>query len=99
MPVHVIIGLQDPDTEEWKPIYIDVNKLIKGAHGEYMPRESICLWYEEKDRTSTVIDNQGTPSTTFDMTGIYQHYFMYDAGNAKWLDQNVPFPPGGPKVE
>jgi hypothetical protein len=67
--------------------------LIKG-HGEYEPRESIQLWYQDGTLTSTMIFTQTTPVETFDMTGLNQHYFMYITATGTWEDQSTPFPPG-----
>ncbi|RYP89693.1 hypothetical protein DL770_004181 [Monosporascus sp. CRB-9-2] len=92
--VHVIVGIQDSSTKTWMPIYIDGDELLKGGFGKYEPRESVQIWYQENNRTSTMITDQELPVQLFDMTGIDKHYFRYSTETGTWSDQPTPYPPG-----
>ncbi|KAK4683032.1 hypothetical protein QC764_121595 [Podospora pseudoanserina] len=46
VPVHVLVGVQDPSTKTWTPIWFGNNKLLKGSHGEYEPIETVNIWYQ-----------------------------------------------------
>ncbi|KKP03701.1 hypothetical protein THAR02_04217 [Trichoderma harzianum] len=90
--VHIIVGVQDPDTKEWKIIWVGEDALIRKAHGEYQPHESIHLWYQEGDLTSTMITNHGTEFQDFDMTMNPTYYFSYSTTDTDWLTpQAQPF--------
>ncbi|KAF5987085.1 splicing factor 3b [Fusarium coicis] len=89
--VYIIVGVQDQATKEWSPIWIADNKLLKNSHGEYQPMQSINLWYQEGDKTSTMIHDQATPVQEYDMT-TEPYYFSYDVDEGKWrTPQNTSF--------
>ncbi|KAK0659198.1 hypothetical protein QBC41DRAFT_384611 [Cercophora samala] len=92
--VHVLVGVQDPNTKAWTPIWVGKNKLLKGSHGEYEPIETVNIWYQQGDQTATMISNQATSVQAYDMP---QHpvYFSYDATKGKWRtpqDNTFNFP-------
>lgn len=65
--------------------------MIKFAHGEYQPIEKVRLWYEDDNRSSTMIMSQDTPSITYKLPADVPHYFRYDTKGGKWDEQAVPF--------
>jgi len=90
--VNVIVGVQDPTTLEWTPIWVGADALLEKTHGEYTPLQSVQIWFQEGTQTSTMISNQGTPTQTFDMTPTPLYYFSYDATSGAWrTPQPTPF--------
>ncbi|KAK4660731.1 hypothetical protein QC762_121595 [Podospora pseudocomata] len=92
VPVHVLVGVQDPSTKMWTPIWFGNNKLLKGSHGEYEPIETVNIWYQQGDQTATMISNQATSIQSYDMPASHPVYFSYDAAKGKWrTPQDVTF--------
>ncbi|KAK4649741.1 uncharacterized protein QC761_0024470 [Podospora bellae-mahoneyi] len=90
--VHIIVGVQDPSSKKWTPIWVGKNKLLKGSHGEYQPIETVNIWYQQGDQTATMISNQATSVQPYEMPAARPVYFSYDASKGKWrTPQDQPF--------
>ncbi|KAE8381966.1 hypothetical protein BDV26DRAFT_288940 [Aspergillus bertholletiae] len=94
IPVHVIVGIKtdNGDDSKWQAIFVNPDKLLKNAHGEYEPTEKVLVWFEEDDRTETIIDEQGTYPKEGDMTDNHDIYYHYDIVGGAWSEQLTPYP-------
>ncbi|KAM3435089.1 hypothetical protein MY4824_005089 [Beauveria thailandica] len=60
IPINILVGIQDPNSQQWTAIYIEESQLLPKGHGECQPRESVELWYQERELTETMISGQST---------------------------------------
>jgi len=91
--VHILVGVKNTNTGNWTPIWVGTNALLKKSHGEYRPRQTIKIWFEEGVKTATIITKQGTGFTEYDMSNTPLYYFSYKADPGTWLQpQPTPFP-------
>ncbi|KAM3426031.1 hypothetical protein NHJ13734_009715 [Beauveria thailandica] len=91
-PINILVGIQDPNSRQWTAIYIEESQLLPKGHGEFQPRESVELWYQERELTETMISGQSTEVKKYDMAPTPTRWFWYNTGNGKWYDQDHPFP-------
>ncbi|KAM3458393.1 hypothetical protein MY3296_000599 [Beauveria thailandica] len=91
-PINILVGIQDPNSQQWTAIYIEESQLLPKGHGEFQPRESVELWYQERELTETMISGQSTEVKKYDMAPTPTRWFWYNTGNGKWYDQDHPFP-------
>lgn len=57
--------------------------LLKSGHGEYKPLETINIWYQEGEKSATIISSQATPIQVYDL-GPTPYFFSYNATDGKW---------------
>ncbi|KAK4667662.1 hypothetical protein QC763_0059640 [Podospora pseudopauciseta] len=90
--VHIPVGVRDPTSKKWTPIWFGKNMLLTGTHGEYQPIETVNIWYQEGQRTATMISDQSTSVQPYEMPPSRPVYFSYDAIKGKWrTPQDQPF--------
>ncbi|KPA37221.1 splicing factor 3b [Fusarium langsethiae] len=72
------------------PVHIIVG--VQDANGSWQPIWTVQIWYEEDDKTATIIGSQKTPSLTFTYTDTTSECFMYDTQTGVWrTPQSSPF--------
>ncbi|KAF2149068.1 hypothetical protein K461DRAFT_324496 [Myriangium duriaei CBS 260.36] len=91
-PVHIIVGIQDPLTKGWVPIWVAPGPLSQQDHAEYEPLQIVQIWYQNKDRTGTMISPPSTAAMTYDMTNSPIEFFMYHTDTSTWSHQPSPYP-------
>ncbi|RGP63777.1 splicing factor 3b [Fusarium sporotrichioides] len=90
-PVSIIVGVRNV-YGGWQPIWVSTDMLLQNSNGEYEPLQTVQIWYEEDDKTSTMISSQKTSSQTFTYTDTTSEYFTYDTQAGVWQSpQPSPF--------
>lgn len=72
-------------------IWVGKEPLLKGGRGQYKPLETIKIWFEQEEKTATMISKQPAHFQAFDMTPT-PVFFSYDVQEGKWrTPQNTAF--------
>ena len=52
--IHVVVGVENPATQTFDPIFIDPTELPVGSSGSYQPQEEVKWWLEGSNLTGSV---------------------------------------------
>ncbi|KAJ9132945.1 hypothetical protein NKR19_g9211 [Coniochaeta hoffmannii] len=68
MGVHIVIGVQNSQTLEFEPVFIDESTLPRDSSARYQPQETVSWWLEASNLTGQVFHSTKSSSTTYDFT-------------------------------
>ncbi|KAJ1323586.1 hypothetical protein MN608_10830 [Microdochium nivale] len=103
-PVSLVLGVQDPETGAYSPIYVGWKLTPPNAVEEIRPKEEIELWLESEKDDGLITTRRQTRVASFDMTSTkaqgYRHWFRWNfeeggGGGSGWAEQDQPFPQSG----
>ncbi|KAK1519795.1 hypothetical protein CABS01_16563 [Colletotrichum abscissum] len=66
--IHIVVGVFNPATGGYQPIFIDSASLPPGSSGEYQPQETIAWWLEGGNHTGQVFSGTRSRGTTKDVS-------------------------------
>lgn len=88
--IHIIVGIQDPTTLNFDPIFVDPDGIYPMFSGTWQPQEKLQWWYDNGNQTSTMVDYHesavevGDFSAPDAQTGTFKKQSSYNSLQGVW---------------
>ncbi|KXJ87988.1 hypothetical protein Micbo1qcDRAFT_197593 [Microdochium bolleyi] len=93
-PVSFVVGVQDPKTSRYSPIYISSRLTPPDGAEEIEPKESIELWFESEQDDGLITTTKRTRSVKYNMNNAreqdYKRWFRWSSKDG-WVEKDRPF--------
>ena len=90
--IHIIVGVKNPRTGEFEPVFVDTATLPRNSTTQYQPQETVSWWLEGLNNSGQVYSGSKSMSTIKDfttpsniMTQQYEWSTSYMFTDARWI--------------